>query len=248
MDFEEFYGIVSKDATLLESLSQFTVHPTWFIRSSSVPAEKNNKVQRFFMHCCQYQRMYEARKHKLTADYIKDNLSRIIMLMLYLLINVALAIYVIIYRVTVTKSHVLVVFARVGGMLLNFNCALIVALMLKQTILVIRTNRFLRKLIPVDDHIDFHKTVGRVIAALAIVHTIAHMANFGRLSGRSDVQREERGLKRVSMFRILVGHVHGRFASDGLEMRGNVLHFSSRQKRTSDGSAVSLLSAVLFSA
>jgi hypothetical protein len=68
-------------------------------------------------------------------------------------------------------------------MLLNFNCAFIIVLMLKQTILLIRTNELLRKLIPVDDHIDFHRVVGRVITGLAILHAVAHMANFGRLSG-----------------------------------------------------------------
>jgi len=55
--------------------------------------------------------------------------------------------------------------------------------MLKQTISLIRTNTLLRKLIPVDDHIDFHRVVGRVIAGLAILHTISHMGNFGRLTG-----------------------------------------------------------------
>jgi hypothetical protein len=68
-------------------------------------------------------------------------------------------------------------------MLLNFNGALIIVLMLKRTILLLRTSILLRKLIPVDDHIDFHRVVGRVIAGLAIFHTIAHMANFGRLTG-----------------------------------------------------------------
>ncbi|CAF3796775.1 unnamed protein product, partial [Adineta steineri] len=33
IDFEEFYSIVLKDSTLLQSLSQFTVHPTWFIKT-----------------------------------------------------------------------------------------------------------------------------------------------------------------------------------------------------------------------
>ncbi|CAF1196565.1 unnamed protein product [Adineta ricciae] len=138
IDFEEFYSIVSKDATLLESLSQFTVHPTWFIKTPTNPTVKET-----------------------------------------------LAIYVIIYRITVTRSHAFVVVARIGGMLLNFNCALVITLMLKQTILIIRTNSFLRKIIPVDDHIDFHKIVGRFIAVLSIVHTIAHMANFGRLTDHS---------------------------------------------------------------
>ena len=108
------------------------------------------------------------------------------MFILYLLINFALLLYVVIYRAAVNNSHVLVVFARIGGMLLNFNCAFIIVLMLKQTILLIRMNNFLRKLIPVDDHIDFHRVVGRVIAGLAILHTIAHMANFGRLKGKEN--------------------------------------------------------------
>ncbi|CAF0824051.1 unnamed protein product, partial [Didymodactylos carnosus] len=42
-----------------------------------------------------------------------------------------------------------------------------------------KANEFLRKLIPVDDHIDYHQTVGRIIGVLSIVHTIAHFINFG---------------------------------------------------------------------
>lgn len=141
-------------------------------------------MQEFLSKLCWQQSLYEQQKNKLTIDYIKDNLSRISFIILYLLVNLALLLYVIIYRSVVTKSHVLVVIARSGGMLLNFNCACIFALMLKQTILLIRTNKFLRKIIPVDDHIDFHKVVGRMIAILAIIHTIAHMSNFGRLTGQ----------------------------------------------------------------
>ncbi|CAF1133458.1 unnamed protein product [Adineta steineri] len=185
IDFEEFFSIVSKDTILLESLSQFTVHPTWFLQSLSSLPQKKSKLQRLLSNICWQQKIYEQQKNKLTIDYIKDNLSRIILLIIYILINLALLLYVVIYRSTVTKSNILVVFARIGGMLLNFNCAFIIVLMLKQTILLIRTNTFLRKLIPVDDHIDFHKVVGRVITGLAILHTIAHMANFGRMTEHS---------------------------------------------------------------
>jgi NADPH oxidase 5 len=104
--------------------------------------------------------------------------------MLYIIGHVLLATYIVIYRLGKNKSHVLVVIARTTGMLLNVNCALIVILMLKHSILLIRTNRLLRRLIPVDDHIEFHKFVGRVITCLAFVHSIAHMANFGRLTGK----------------------------------------------------------------
>ena len=184
IDFEEFYNIVSKDATLLEVLSQFTVHPTWFIKSNATrPSE--NLFQRFFSNLCWQQTIYEQQRNKLTIDYLKDNLSRLVVLFLYILVNLALTLYVLIYRIVVMKNHALVVIARIAGMLLNFNCALVIVLMLKQTILLVRTNKILRKLIPVDDHIDFHKVVGRVIAVLSIIHTIAHMANFGRLTGKN---------------------------------------------------------------
>jgi hypothetical protein len=97
---------------------------------------------------------------------------------LYILVNIGLTLYVIIYRSITNKDGVFLVFARVGGILLNFNSVLIVVLMLKQTILYIRSNRVLRRCIPVDEHIDFHKFVGRFMTALAILHTIAHIINF----------------------------------------------------------------------
>ncbi|CAF4246691.1 unnamed protein product, partial [Rotaria magnacalcarata] len=85
------------------------------------------------------------------------------MLIIYLLINHGLVIYAICYRTIKVKSNVPIVFARICGMLLNFNCTFNIVLMLKQAILIIRSNKFLRKGIPVDDHIDFHKVVGRII-------------------------------------------------------------------------------------
>ncbi len=114
---------------------------------------------------------------------MNNNLSRIVLFILYILLNHALLLYVVIYKSVVTKSNVFEVFARAGGMLLNLNCSLVLVLMLKQTVLFIRSMRLLRKLIPVDSHIDFHKFVGRFIAVLAIVHMIAHMINYGRLQG-----------------------------------------------------------------
>ncbi|CAF4720726.1 unnamed protein product [Rotaria socialis] len=128
--------------------------------------QKKNKIRQAFSSCCCKRENFEQQKNKLSIHYITDNLSRIMMLILYILINISLLIYVTIYRVTTTKSHGLVVVARICGMLLNFNCAFIIVLMLRQTILLIRSNRALRKLIPVDDHIDFHGVVGRVIIAL----------------------------------------------------------------------------------
>ncbi|CAF4424295.1 unnamed protein product, partial [Rotaria magnacalcarata] len=184
IDFEEFYSIVSKDPTLLECLSQFTVDPTWFMNLSKQPAKKSKFRQFFSNHCCKRE-SFQQQKNKLSIDYLKDNLARIVMLIIYLLINLGLLLFVAIYRGDIQNHHVLIVFARICGMLLNFNCAFVIVLMLKKTILLIRTNTVLRKLIPVDDHIDFHKVVGRAIAVLAIIHTIAHIANFARRDDHS---------------------------------------------------------------
>jgi predicted ferric reductase len=109
-------------------------------------------------------------------------------LILYILINLGLSLYVVIYRATVTKANTLVIFARIGGMLLNFNCTLVIVLMLKYTMLMARSNKYLRKWIPVDDHIDFHKFVGRFITGLVIIHTIAHMTNFGLRTGKLQIK------------------------------------------------------------
>lgn len=169
---------------MLESFSQFSVNPTWFIENTT-HKQKKNLAQRFFSRLCIANRFNNDLKNKLTKDYFENNLSRIIFLILYILINLALMLYVIIYRSVTTHAHVFVVIARTAGMLLNFNCAFIVVLMLKQTILHIRTNKFLRKILPVDDHIDFHRIVGRFIAVLTVIHAIGHMCNFARLDGNN---------------------------------------------------------------
>ncbi|CAF4737076.1 unnamed protein product [Rotaria socialis] len=185
IDFEEFYSIVYKDLTFLECLSQFTVHPTWFTNSPSSQPAKQSKFQELLSnHCCKRENK-EQKKTKLSMAYMKNNLSRIIMLIVYLLINLGLVIYVIWYRTVKVKSNVPIIFARIFGMLLNFNCTFIIVLMLKQTILIIRSNKFLRKCIPVDDHIDFHKVVGRIIVVFSILHTVAHVVNVGVYNSHS---------------------------------------------------------------
>ncbi|CAF4650582.1 unnamed protein product [Rotaria socialis] len=183
IDFDDFYSIVCQDPTLLESLSKFTVDPSWFVSNDSTQEpRKPNAIQHFFINMCSEKSIDEDRQSIFSMNYIRDNASRVVFLLLYVLINLALCLYVVIYRSVVLKDHVLVIFARIGGMLLNFNCALIVLLMLKHIILVIRSSEHLRKWIPTDDHIAFHKHVARFIAFLSIVHTIAHMANFGRVA------------------------------------------------------------------
>ena len=111
--------------------------------------------------------------------YIKNNTNRIVFLILYILSLIALIIYVIIYRVVILgNSSVWQVFARIGGMLINFNYAVAVSLMLKQTMTFIRRLYYIRLFIPVDDHIDAHRLVGTVLFISAVIHSLGHIINF----------------------------------------------------------------------
>ena len=156
----------------------------WFA-SQKASQSRLNITQRCCEHFSQQRDVYNERVGRLTLDNLRDNLPRVIVILLYILINITLMLYAIIYQAVVPKAHVLIVVARFSGMLLNFNCAFTVVLMLKQTILLLRSTH-IYKWLPIDNHIDFHKFVGRFIAVLSLIHTIAHMSNFARLKGKSD--------------------------------------------------------------
>ena len=168
---------------MIDSFSLFSVNPTWFVNINTSQS-RPNIVQRCSARWSRRSApIDDEQSKKQVSNYLWDNLSRVITLLIYILINLGLTMYVIIYRTIVLKSNVFVVFARIAGMLLNFNCLFVIILMLKQTILLIRTIG-LHKLLPIDDHIDFHKFVGRFIAVLSVFHSIAHAINFGLEKGK----------------------------------------------------------------
>ena len=61
--------------------------PTWFISDGSQSPELNF-IQRFFMKLSRQQSIYEQYRSKFTIDYLRDNLARVIILILYILINI----------------------------------------------------------------------------------------------------------------------------------------------------------------
>lgn len=182
IDFEEFYSTITTDDSLLQSFHLFSVSPIWFVHQKASQA-RLNAIQRFFARLSRQDDISNEQANKPILDKLRDNLPRVITLSLYILINIALILYVAIYRAVVMKAPVFIVFARISGMLLDFHCSLVILLMLKQTILLIRTTK-LYKWLPIDDHIDFHKFVGRLIVVLSCIHTISHMINFGRSKGK----------------------------------------------------------------
>jgi len=64
--------------------------------------------------------------------------------------------------------------ARINGVNLNFNAALILVLMLRKHFTWMRTkgaNRFL----PLDEFIELHKTIGYIILVQSFFHIAAHL-------------------------------------------------------------------------
>lgn len=123
--------------------------------------------------------------------FAQRNFVRHLFLVLYVLILIALSLYVVIYRTTVLENQtVWQVLARVGGILVNFNFALAVCLMLKQTMTIIRQSYYIRLMIPVDEHIDAHRYVGTVLCLSALLHSFGHAIQFATNPGGNE--RRER--------------------------------------------------------
>ncbi|RXG59587.1 NADPH oxidase 5, partial [Armadillidium vulgare] len=74
-------------------------------------------------------------------------------------------------------TNVLHIGARACGQCLNFDCALLLGLILRRTITRIR-NSSLGVIFPCDRHIHFHKMAGWTVFFFSILHTIFHLANF----------------------------------------------------------------------
>jgi len=125
---------------------------------------------------CQF--LYDGLEKKLSRDYLYDYFSRVVFLFIYLSVSIGLLIFVIIHRV---RQHLdwLEVVARICGMQLNFNCMMMLVLMLRYTMGLIRSSRTLYGLVPVDDAISIHKMIGRWIVVLVFIHALFHMIYFG---------------------------------------------------------------------
>lgn len=112
--------------------------------------------------------------HQLTVPYLKNNYVFLTFLTIFIGINVGLFISrAIEYR----NSNICVIIARACGQCLNFNCAWVLVLMLRQCITFLRTRGF-TAVVPLDHHIYLHKLTGVTISVFSIVHTIAHLINF----------------------------------------------------------------------
>ncbi|CAL1270023.1 unnamed protein product [Larinioides sclopetarius] len=115
---------------------------------------------------------------KINWRHIRNNWTSVIYLLLYFLINIVLFTT----RAYEYREHnIFVILARACGQCLNFNCAFIAVLVLRQSLTWLRTHGF-AQYFPIDQHLYYHKLTGFVILFYSVWHTAMHVANFNILT------------------------------------------------------------------
>lgn len=156
--YEALKNQLEKHGGLLENLSISI--DRWLV---PVPQEPKKKTQK-------------PLTNRFTTAYFKNNYVFVSFLTVFILINLGLFISrAIQYR----HSNIFTIVARACGQCLNFNCAFVLVLMLRQTLTFLRT-RGLGVVLPLDNHIYLHKLTGCCIAGYSLLHTIMHLFNFSK--------------------------------------------------------------------
>ncbi|KAK8375994.1 hypothetical protein O3P69_008609 [Scylla paramamosain] len=76
-------------------------------------------------------------------------------------------------------TNILEMGARACGQCLNLDCALLLLLILRRTVTRLRSS-CVGHMLPCDQHVHFHKMAGWTVFLLSILHTLFHIANFGK--------------------------------------------------------------------
>ncbi|KAL7637589.1 UNVERIFIED_CONTAM: hypothetical protein RMT77_012317 [Armadillidium vulgare] len=115
--------------------------------------------------------------------WVRNNFQSIGFILLFLAINFGLFVS---RAYEYRHTNVLHIGARACGQCLNFDCALLLGLILRRTITRIR-NSSLGVIFPCDRHIHFHKMAGWTVFFFSILHTIFHLANFAGISEETGI-------------------------------------------------------------
>ncbi|XP_054713586.1 NADPH oxidase 5-like [Uloborus diversus] len=117
---------------------------------------------------------------------IRNNWTSVMYLFVYFIINLTLFIS---RAYEYRQSNGYVICARACGQCLNFNCAFVVVLVLRQTLTWLRTHGF-SQYFPIDQHLYYHKLTGYVIVFYSYLHTFMHLGNFAILSQEKNSMSE----------------------------------------------------------
>ena len=134
------------------------------------------------IRCCfdknKKSKYYEKKSKYKRLSYYRNNMSFFIVILVYILISSALvAIQLYLYK----DANPGLKAARVGGILLNFNCSLIILLVLRRLLTWIRNSAIGTNFLPLDDFIKFHKFIGIFLFVLTVEHTVGHMFNLCKI-------------------------------------------------------------------
>ncbi|XP_062601698.1 NADPH oxidase 5-like [Saccostrea cucullata] len=152
--FQDLRKALEKHPSMTETLTLSATQ--WF--GSATPAKKTEKSWR----------------HKFTWKYFRNNLRKIMFVIIFILINIAITVYTVLEVLEKASDDIALTIFRLAagifGMLLNFNCMLVLILVLRKCHTLIRSTP-LAAILPLDQHITFHKMVGAVIGVCAIFHS-----------------------------------------------------------------------------
>ncbi|XP_008299079.1 NADPH oxidase 5 [Stegastes partitus] len=111
----------------------------------------------------------------LTRVYWQNNSRKLLFLCVYALLNLLLFV-----GAMLQNSHggAWFMVAKGCGQCLNFNCTFVMVLMLRRCLTWLRATWVVRVL-PLDQNILLHQIVGYAILGFTLVHTTAHVFNFG---------------------------------------------------------------------
>ncbi|XP_022111165.1 NADPH oxidase 5-like isoform X2 [Acanthaster planci] len=113
----------------------------------------------------------------LRVNYLRNNIQRIALLLTIILVT-GVVFAEAAYRHSFNPdANWCFLIARGCGQALNFNCAIIVLMMLRKTLSFLRSSTLLMQILPFDDNIMFHKFIGYLAAILALAHTLGHVGN-----------------------------------------------------------------------
>lgn len=108
------------------------------------------------------------------CSFYKNNSEYFLFIIIYLIVQILLAILQLwLYWDVNTALKI----ARVGGILISFNFAFSLFLVLRKLLTWLRNTTFGQICLPLDDFLDFHKYIGVFILLMSIMHTIGHCFN-----------------------------------------------------------------------
>ncbi|XP_050305865.1 NADPH oxidase 5 [Anthonomus grandis grandis] len=172
--YEALKSQLEKHGGLLENLSISI--DRWLVPAPLKPIKSTSRLRKVLSY----------RPNYLTVPYWKNNMVYLTFLFGFLLVNVALFIS---RSIQYRHSNWFTIFARACGQCLNFNCAFILVLMLRRCITFLRTRGY-GSVLPLDQHIYFHKITGWLIFGYSFWHSIMHTCNFSLLVVNDPVLNE----------------------------------------------------------